>query len=108
MNTPGGSYDAQPILQYTVKKFSNFPVPSRDVTNQTLPEGELFNFSRPGRIWLVTSRMGTGKITNIFSQCTVAVAHYYLSPQLVVEEEEGDCNLYLYIFLGGWGRGGAE
>ncbi len=39
---------------------------------------------------------------------SVAFAHYYLSPQLVVEEEEGDCSLYLYIFLWGWGRGGAE
>jgi hypothetical protein len=25
---------------YTVKKVSHFPVPSRDVTNQALPEGE--------------------------------------------------------------------
>jgi len=25
---------------YTVKKISDFPVPSRDVTNQTLPDGK--------------------------------------------------------------------
>jgi hypothetical protein len=25
---------------YTVKKVTNFPVPNRDATNQTLPDGE--------------------------------------------------------------------
>ncbi len=35
---------------YTVKKVSRFPVPSRDVTNQS-----------PGRVWLVTFRLTTGK-----------------------------------------------
>ncbi len=35
---------------------SGFPVPSRDVTNQTLPGREKFNYSRPGRLWSVTSR----------------------------------------------------
>ncbi len=34
------TFIAQPILHYTVTKFSDFPVPSRDVTNQTLPDGE--------------------------------------------------------------------
>ncbi len=37
-----------------------FPVSSRDVTNQTLPGWELLNYSRPGRLWLLTSRLGTG------------------------------------------------
>jgi hypothetical protein len=40
-------------INYTVKKVSDFPVPIRDVTNQTLPGQELFNYSRPGRVWLV-------------------------------------------------------
>jgi hypothetical protein len=33
------------------KKVSGFPVPSRDVTDQTLPGRELLNYSRPGRVW---------------------------------------------------------
>ncbi len=36
---------------YTVKKVNDFPVPSRDITYQTLPGREQFNFSRPGRVW---------------------------------------------------------
>jgi hypothetical protein len=36
------------------KKFSDFPVPSRNVTNQTFPGLEKFNYYRPGRVWLVT------------------------------------------------------
>ncbi len=57
-----------PPLQYTVKKATGLPVPSRDVTIQTLPGRELLNYSRPGRVWSVTSRLGTGKPT-IFLQC---------------------------------------
>jgi hypothetical protein len=34
----------------TVKKVSHFPVPSRDVTDQTLPRREKLNYSRPGRV----------------------------------------------------------
>ena len=34
---------------YTVKKFIDFPVSSRDVTDQTLPGREKFNYSRLGR-----------------------------------------------------------
>jgi hypothetical protein len=49
------------FVGHTVKKVIIFPVPSRDVTNQTLPDREKFNNSRPGRVWLVTSRLGTGK-----------------------------------------------
>jgi hypothetical protein len=51
---------------YTVKKIVDFPVPRRDVTNQTLPGWELFNHYQPGRVWLLTSRLGTGKSTNFF------------------------------------------
>ncbi len=36
-----------------------------NVTYQTL-----FNYSRPERVWLVTSRLGDGKIDNLFLQCT--------------------------------------
>jgi hypothetical protein len=51
---------------YTVKKVIVFPVPSRDVTNQTLTCREKFNNSLPGRVWLVTSRLGTGKTITFF------------------------------------------
>jgi hypothetical protein len=40
---------------YTVKKGT------RDVANKTLP----------GRVWLLTSRLGTGKIANLFLQCNL-------------------------------------
>jgi hypothetical protein len=40
---------------------TGFPVLSRDVTNQTLPGREYFNYSLPARVWLVTSLPGTGK-----------------------------------------------
>ncbi len=49
------------------KKVIDFPVLSRDVTNQTLPGQEKFNYSRPGRVWLVTSRLGTGKSIIFFT-----------------------------------------
>jgi hypothetical protein len=44
-----------------VKKFIDFPVPSRDVTDQTLPGREKINYSRPGRVWSVIAYLGTGK-----------------------------------------------
>jgi hypothetical protein len=40
---------------YTVKKVIVFPVSCRDVTYQTLLDRELLNYSRAGRVWLVTS-----------------------------------------------------
>jgi hypothetical protein len=53
-------------LNYTVKKFNYFPVLSQDVTNQTLPGREKFNYSWSGRVWLVTSLLGTGKSSTFF------------------------------------------
>ncbi len=53
---------------YTVKKVTDFSVPGRDVSNQTLPGLELFNYSPPEKVWLVTSRPGTGKSVT-FLQC---------------------------------------
>ncbi len=46
------------VRTYTVKKVNDFPVPSRDVTNQTLP----------GREWvlLATSRLGKRKTITYF------------------------------------------
>jgi hypothetical protein len=51
----------------TVKKDNDFPVPSRDVTNHTLPGREYWNYSRPSRVWLVTFRLGTGKLLIFFT-----------------------------------------
>ncbi len=51
---------------YTVKKVSGFPVPRRDVTYQTLPGREKLNYSSPGGVWWVTSRLGTGKPITFF------------------------------------------
>jgi hypothetical protein len=48
-------------VAHTVKKIIVFPVPSWDVTNQTLPGRELLNYSRPGVVWLVTSGWGREK-----------------------------------------------
>ncbi len=53
-------------LSYTVKKVSDIPVPSRDVTCQTLPGREYSFYYRPGRVWLVTSRLGTGMSLTFF------------------------------------------
>jgi hypothetical protein len=54
------------------KKFLVFPVPSRDVTNQTPPGRELLNYSQPGKVWLVTSRLHRKKSFSIFlSPCSV-------------------------------------
>ncbi len=56
--------------KYNVKKVIDFPVPSRYVTDQTLSGREFFNYSRPERVWSVTSRLWTGKsITFYYSVC---------------------------------------
>ncbi len=52
---PGG------VVLYTVKKVIGFPD-----NNKTLPGKELFNDSLPGRVWLVTFRLGTGKPMTFF------------------------------------------
>jgi hypothetical protein len=64
-----GEHDIE--KHYTVKKVCGFPFCSRVVTNKTLPDRELCNYSRPGRVWLMTSRLGTGKSITHFLQCTV-------------------------------------
>ncbi len=46
---------------------SGYPVPSGDVTNQTSPGRVIIKFSRPGRFWLVTSRLRTGKPPTFFT-----------------------------------------
>jgi hypothetical protein len=58
-----------PKCGYTVKKVAHFPLPSRDVTNQTLPGRELFNYSRLGRVLVSDIPARDRKIDNIFLQC---------------------------------------
>ena len=47
-----------------------FPVPSRDVTNQTLPGREKFNYSRPGRGLVSDIPAGDRENDILFLQCT--------------------------------------
>jgi hypothetical protein len=54
------------------KKASDIPVSSRDVTYQTLPGREEPNYSRTGRVWYVTSRLGTGMSLTFFAVSAVA------------------------------------
>ncbi len=58
--------------KYTVKKVSG----SLDVTYQTLPGRELLNYSQPGRLWLVTSRLGTRKTMTFFTVLEVFTNNY--------------------------------
>jgi hypothetical protein len=51
-----------PVTTLTVKKVTDFPVPSRDVTYQTLLEGN--NLIIPAA--RETSRLGTGKSLTLF------------------------------------------
>ncbi len=67
--SPAATRPAESWQIHCKKKVGDFPVHSRDVTNQTLPGLELLNYSRPGRVWLVTSRLGTGE-SPTFLQCT--------------------------------------
>ncbi len=53
---------------YTVKKVIVFPVPSRGFTNKTPLGRELLNYSQPGRVWLMTFRLGTGKPVTFFTE----------------------------------------
>jgi hypothetical protein len=57
----GYSSEIMLTSMHSVKKVIVFPVPSRDVTNENLPGRKLLNYSRPGRIWFVTSRLESGK-----------------------------------------------
>jgi hypothetical protein len=55
------------LHDHTVKKVTDFPVLSRDFIYQTLTGRDLLNYSRPGRVWLVTSWLGTGKSVTFFA-----------------------------------------
>jgi hypothetical protein len=67
---------------YTVKKVSGFPVPSQDVTNQTLPSREQFNYNYiliipgKGEFLLVTSWLGTENPQTFFTAKGLSVFLY--------------------------------
>jgi hypothetical protein len=60
---------------YTVKKVHEFPVSSRDVTNQTPPGQELFSYDViiPAQGEFGSDiPAGDGKLANLFLRCTLA------------------------------------
>ncbi len=73
-----GNFDFLFYQCSTVKKVSDFLVPSREVTNQTLPVQEKFNYSRPESL-VSYIRLVTGKLLNISSgmSCTDPVIWYF-------------------------------
>ncbi len=70
------SSEARSHRVYTVKKGYSFSSPQLDVTNQTLTGWELLTNSRTGRVWLVTSQLGTGKAITFSLQCRDWQAFY--------------------------------
>ncbi len=90
-----------PLLPYTVKKVSHFPVFSRDVTDQTLPGREKLNYSRPGRVWSVTSRLRTGKWLTLFYS-VLWLCHLHKLPRKSYNNNIDNYNLE------GWGHGIAK
>ncbi len=58
----------------TVKKVSGFPVPSRDVTYQTLPGREILLLFPPGESLVSDILPGDGKTANLFLQCVYCIS----------------------------------
>ncbi len=84
------------------KNFSYyFPVPSRDVTDRTLSDGEQINkrnHSLSGKVWLGTFRLGTGKSLTFF---TVHYSYTYTVtrlPQHTSLPSAGNTQGVMYIF----------
>ncbi len=59
------------------KRVSFFPSPAGKSLIKTPLGRELLNYSQPGRVWLVTSRLGTGKWKPFY---TVQVQHWNSCP----------------------------
>jgi hypothetical protein len=60
------------FLFHTVKKIGVFPSPAGMSLNKLPWWGIIKNYSRPERVWLVTSQLGTGKSLIFFLQCMLA------------------------------------
>jgi hypothetical protein len=61
---------------HTVKKVNDFPVPSRDVTNQTLPGLENLNYSRARESLVSDIPAGDGKWQTFFYSACSLVSVY--------------------------------
>jgi hypothetical protein len=57
------------------KSVFEFPVPSWDVTDQTLSGREKFNYSRPGRVLFSDTPPGTGKSLTFFTVYKISVTN---------------------------------
>ncbi len=64
------------------KMINEFPVLSRDVTIQALPGRQKLSYSRPGRVWAMTSRLGMGKWQIFFYSVhhVLAFCIYFILP----------------------------
>ncbi len=77
------------MFTYTVKKVVDFPVPSREVTNQTLPGGDNLIIPVQGE-FVSDIPAEDGKIDNLFLQCifdsgsvtVILCVTFYWFPQL--------------------------
>jgi hypothetical protein len=83
-------------VHYTVKKACGFPVPSQDITNQTFPSREKFNYS-PGR---VASRLGTGKSIIFFTVYFAGYIMFYVrTPRETGDEMIGSALSLLWMVV---------
>jgi hypothetical protein len=71
-----------------------FSVPSRDVTNQTLPGWELLNYSQPGSLVSDIPAAGDGKNDDLFLLCIAAYCQFFLF--LLISLRAGFCNFLFY------------
>ncbi len=71
------------------KKLSIFPSPARTLLTKLSMARNNQYFSRPGRVWSVTSRLGTGKSIIFFTVYTVESFFQYLQPLRSIS-----CNLF--------------
>ncbi len=71
---------------YIVKKINDFPVPSRDVTNQTLPGREYLIISGHGETLVSDNPAGDGKIANLFYSVGKKMFFLFNKKKTITEE----------------------
>jgi hypothetical protein len=59
------------VTVHCKKRLAVSPSPAGMSLTNLFLYGNKKNYSRPGRVWLVTSRLGTGKWQNFFLQCSI-------------------------------------
>ncbi len=89
--------NTQELRCCTVRKVGDFPIPSRDVTNQTLPGRELF----PATQNLVGDiPAGDGKIANLFLQCSHAShSRFWVIVHIIIKERSANIIYIIYNYL---------